>query len=225
MHFRQLFDAESKALTYLLADGKAGEAVVIDPLKSQATLILALLAEHNLRLTYVLRTHVHRPDRSDCGELCLRTGAHFMLGENTPDDIPSQRLADGACINFGVEHITVLATPGHTPGSVCYLWQDRLFSGDTLCIRGCDCAGDDADPGQLFDSVKHKLFTLADETLVFPGHELNGRTVSTIQEERQYNPSFAGLNREAFVVAAREDVRTSPRKRKTALLSHGQGKW
>lgn len=224
MYFRQIHDAASNALTYLLADEASSEAVVIDPLRSQATLILAMLAERSLRLIHVLRTHVHRPSRAECGELCPATGATLILGERSPDDIDGLRAADDDIVRFGNEALRVISTPGHAPGSVCFLWRDRLFCGDTLLIADCDCIAPDADPGALFDSVKQKLFTLPDETLVFPGRDANGRTVSTIREERQRNPFFSLSNREAFIAATSGEgvPKSSPI---SARISHGLGNW
>lgn len=225
MYFRQIHDAATNALTYLLADEESRDAIVIDPLKTQATLILALLAERSLCLRHVLRTHVHRPARAGCGELCPSTGATLILGKGSPDDIGGERVDDSSVIHCGPHKLIVIATPGHAPGSVCYLWQDRLFCGDTLLIRSCDCVGPDANPGLMFDSVKQKLFVLPDETLVFPGHDARGRTVSTIGEERRHNPAFAQLNREAFVAAASRTSSSGAGRTQGARLSHGQGAW
>jgi len=225
MYFRQIHDAATNALTYLLADEDSRDAIVIDPLKTQATLILALLAERGLRLRHVLRTHVHQPARAECGELCPSTGATLILGNGSPNDIGGERVDDGAIICSGPLQLSVIATPGHAPGSICYLWQDRLFCGDTLLICGCDCLGEDADPGRMFDSVKQKLFILPDETLVFPGHDPNGRTVSTIGEERRRNTSFAAASREAFIATASEDALAGSTTQNSPLLSHARGRW
>ncbi len=132
MIFRQLFNPADSAMTYLIGDPASGEAVVIDPLKSQATLIRALLAEHRLRLKYVLRTHVHAPNRTDCGDLCPHTGARFVTGRHNDAEIAGERVADGDVLQFGAESITVIETPGHTPGCVSYRWRDRIFCGDVL---------------------------------------------------------------------------------------------
>ena len=225
MYFRQIHDASSNALTYLLADEAAGEAVVIDPLRSQATLILAMLAERKLRLIHVLRTHVHQPARAECGELCPSTGASLILGAGSPADIDGLRVEDGAEIHCGSLTLRVIDTPGHAPGSVCYLCEDRLFCGDTLLIENRDCISADHDPGALFDSVKHKLLILPDETLVFPGHDARGRTVSSIGEERRRNAAFAQPSREDFVAATRRQRRRLAQMNESPLISHGLGKW
>lgn len=225
MYFRQLHDAASNALSYLLADECTRDAVVIDPLRSQATLILAMLAERGLHLCHVLRTHVHQAARAECDELCPGTGASLILGADSPAEFEAKRVADGAEILCGRKRLRVITTPGHAPGSVCYLWQDRLFTGDTLLIQNCDCIGADAEPGRLFDSVKQKLFILPDETLVFPGHDACGRTVSTIGEERRHNAAFTLPSREAFVAAVRRQRSRHGQMNESSLISHSLGQW
>ncbi|MBS1210707.1 MAG: metallo-beta-lactamase family protein [Proteobacteria bacterium] len=225
MYFRQIHDSASNALTYLLADEEAGVAVVVDPLRSQATLILAMLAERNLRLVHVLRTHVHQPARAECGELCPSTGATLILGADSPAEIEGTRVEEGSEIRCGALVFRVIDTPGHAPGSVCYLCGDRLLCGDTLLIENRDNVTADEDPGCLFDSVKHKLLILPDETLVFPGHDTRGRTISSIGEERRRNIAFTQPSREAFVAETRRKRRRQPHMQESALISHGLGKW
>jgi sulfur dioxygenase len=199
MYFRQFVSRETSALTYLLADPRNRDAVVIDPQPRQDELILSLLAERELRLTLVLRTHLHQHESSDCDELCRHTGAELVVGALARCDSARRKVKHGDTLVFGDEVLRVLATPGHTPGSVSYLWRDRLFCGDALAIRACVAADDpESDLGHIYDSVTRQLFLLPDETLVFPGHEVDGRTVSTIAEERQRNPYFAGRSRDAF---------------------------
>jgi len=224
MYFRQIPDTGSHALTYLLADEVAGKAVVIDPLCSQATMILSVLAESGLHLECVLRTHVHYPDGCGCGDLCPQTGARFFLGVRNPEAIAGQRVSDGEEIRFGAEVLRVIDTPGHTPGSVCYLWQDRLFTGETLLIQGCGTCSNEVEAGLLYDSVTRRLFALPDETLVFPGYDENGRTVSTIREERTRNLAFAVHSRGEFS-ALQCSARERERERSPRLVSHRLGWW
>ncbi|HPR06018.1 MAG TPA: MBL fold metallo-hydrolase [Denitromonas sp.] len=201
MYFRQIFHSPSHSISYLLADVSARDAVLIDPLPEQSELLLALLQERDLRLRYVLRTHMHSAQQAHCGELCRFTGAELVTGADTPYDGPALRKAHGDTVVFGSEALRVLATPGHTPDSVCFLWRDRLFCGDTLAIGGCSLDAALSDPGRLYDSVTQRLFLLPGETLMFPGHDFNGRTVSTITEERHRNAAFAAGNRETFLTA------------------------
>lgn len=197
--FRQLFNPADSAMTYMIGDPASGEAVVIDPLKYQATMIRALLAEHRLHLKYVLRTHVHLPNRTDCGDLCPLTGARFVIGRHNDTDIAGERVGDGDVLRFGDESIAVIETPGHTPGCVSYRWLDRIFCGDVLELGGCGQAVDETDAGRMYDSVRQRIYSLPGETLIFPGHDYAGRTVSTVAEERQRNTAFAGLTRDRFI--------------------------
>ena len=199
MMFLQLFDTDTCVLTYLIADPNSKQAVVIDPLPTQATLLLALLADYGCQLKYVLRTHVHRPNRIDCAGLCPRTGAIYLVGKHNGADIPGERVTESDVIHFGDQQITVLETPGHTPGCISFFWRDRIFCGDVLEIGGCGQAQDETDPGAMYDSVTQKLFPLPDETLVFPCHDYTGRTVSTIAEERKRNLAFASVSRDQFI--------------------------
>ena len=199
MIFRQLFEPALSAMTYLIGDPVSAEAVVIDPIKYQATLIQALLAEHQLRLKYILRTHVHRANTTECGDLCSRTGAHFIIGASNPVDYPGERVYEGNVLAFGHEFLDAIETPGHTPGCVTYRWRDRIFCGDTLEIGGCGPSEDETNAGTMYDSVRNQIFSLPSETLIFPGHDYSGRTVSTVAEERLQNTAFSSLSRDRFI--------------------------
>lgn len=173
MLFRQLLTPRSQRLSYLVADQRGGEALLIDPHPSQRTVVKALLSDCQLRLKAELFTHHHGLQPAD---------------GHRPHSL-----------HLGRFPVHTLPTPGHTRADVCYLWQDRLFSGDTLHPAGCPAPLADSLPGRWFDSVTRELFTLPDETLVFPGHLSDGRTVSTIGEERRRNVFFSGVSRESFI--------------------------
>jgi glyoxylase-like metal-dependent hydrolase (beta-lactamase superfamily II) len=198
-HFRQIFEPRTFAFTYLLGDD-SGAAVVIDAGSERTTLpVLAMLAELNLRLDYLLQTHVHDDEPNDAAVLKDRTGARVVASEafSASADISVRH---GAAITFGSERIHVIGTPGHTPGCLSYLWRDRVFTGDALLIGSCGRTGlTGEDPAALYDSITHRLFVLPGETLVFPGHARHGRTVSTIAEERERNPAIAGCSRDEFI--------------------------
>jgi glyoxylase-like metal-dependent hydrolase (beta-lactamase superfamily II) len=208
--FRQLFDARRSALTYVLADRRAGRAVLIDPLPDDRALLAALLHEQGLKLQAVLHTHQHTndPDRVEFplepfGPEAIRM--RLGLSGETPPGPRDHPLHDGQLVRFGQETLAVIATPGHTPGSASFLWRDRLFCGDALHLGGCPPCNDPGfNAGAMYDSVTARLFTLPGETLVFPGHDLEGRTVSTIGEERRRNHAFSGQSRESFVNALLE---------------------
>ncbi len=204
MYFRQFFDPCSAAMSYLIADPSSGQAVLIDPNPDpcQALVFKALLAERRLELALVLLTHAHGPALDGLADPYPGTVVLAGAVPNAGDGF--RQAIDGEMLHFGNEAIRVIATPGHTPASVSYLWHDRLFCGDALELGGCTRAETgEGDPGRLYDSVVTRLFVLSDEVLVFPGHDFHGRTVSTIGEERRRNPYFLARSRDAFVAAFR----------------------
>ena len=198
--FRQLYDPASRAFSYLVADHATRTAVTIDPEPAGTVLpLLGLVSELDLRVDYVLCTHVHEGGSSTIEHLRRQFGARIVAGVSAPVDA-DVRVRQGDTVSFGSEMIRVLETPGHTTADLSYLWRDRLFSGDALLIRGCgrtDLPG--GDPGTLFDSITQRLLVLPGDTLLFPGHETHHRSVSTIAEERDYNPCVAGRSRDEFI--------------------------
>ncbi len=199
MIFRQLYDPESSTLTYLLGDDH-GHAVIIDPVMELTEIYLAELSALNLNLRWVLDTHVHADHITGSKTLRNRTGAATAIAANCSAPGYDELLADGDAIGFGQETIRVIATPGHTPGSLCYLWRDRLFTGDTLMINACGRTDfQQGDAHSMYRSITEKLFTLPDETLVYPGHDYKGRRVSCIGEEKVLNTRIAGKTEAEFV--------------------------
>jgi glyoxylase-like metal-dependent hydrolase (beta-lactamase superfamily II)/rhodanese-related sulfurtransferase len=200
MFFRQLFDPDSSTYTYVIADDVSHEAVVIDPVAEQAERDVRLLQQHGLKLKYSLETHVHADHVTGAHALKKATGAETVIAFDCNAPGYDRQLRDGDVILFGQEEITIIATPGHTPGSVCYLWRDRLFTGDTLLIGGCgrtDFQNGSAEA--LYRSVTERLFTLDEHTLIYPAHDYKGRRVSSIGEEKLLNQRFAGKSREEFI--------------------------
>lgn len=199
MLFKQLFDTTSSTYTYLLA-ADSGEAVLIDPVYEQVERDLAVLREHNLTLAWVLDTHVHADHVTGAKALKIATGAQTAVGDGCNASGFDHPLHDGDELRFGDEVIRVIGTPGHTHGSVSYAWRDRVFTGDALLIGGCGRTDFQAgDAKTLFDSITDKLFAMTEETLVYPGHDYNGRRVSSIGEEKALNPRLAGKSKEEFV--------------------------
>ena len=200
MFFKQLFDPASSTLTYLIADDTSHEAVVIDPVVDQVERDVRLLREHGLKLKYTLETHVHADHVTAAHALKRATGAQTVVARDCNAQGYDRLLADGDVILFGHEEILAIATPGHTPGSLSYLWRDRVFTGDTLLISGCgrtDFQNGSAEA--LWTSITEKLFALDDQTLVYPGHDYKGRRVSSIGEEKRFNARVAGKTREEFL--------------------------
>lgn len=201
MIFRQLFDPETWTYTYLIGDPSTKEAVFIDPVNTFVETYLELLNEHGLKLKYSLETHVHADHVTASGILRQRTGAATGVSQLCGAQGASMQLQDGQELFFGAnEKITVIATPGHTAGSISFLWRDRLFTGDALFINGCGRTDfQSGNPGQLYDVITQRLFTLPGETLVYPGHDYNKRWVSSIEQERTTNVRLAGKTREEFI--------------------------
>ena len=200
MFFRQLFDPDSSTYTYLIADDTTHEAVIIDPVIEQAERDLKLIREHGLRLKYTLETHVHADHITAAHALKKSTGAVTAVSADCNAQGYERLLKDGDVILFGHEEITVIATPGHTPGSVSYLWRDRVFTGDTLLIGGCGRTDfQNGSTEALWSSITEKLFSLDEQTLVFPGHDYKGRRLSSIGEEKRFNARVAGKSRDEFI--------------------------
>jgi glyoxylase-like metal-dependent hydrolase (beta-lactamase superfamily II)/rhodanese-related sulfurtransferase len=199
--FKQLFDAETWTYSYLIADSVSKEAVFIDPVNTHIEDYITLLDAHGLQLIYSLETHVHADHITASGLLRQRLGAQTAVSRLCGAETADVQIQDGDIFKLGAtEQIKVIATPGHTRGSIAFLWRDRVFTGDSLLIAGCgrtDFQGGDA--GALYDCVTQRLFTLPDETLVYPGHDYQGRWVSSIMQERTSNPRLAGKTREQFI--------------------------
>lgn len=198
--FKQLFEPVSSTLTYLIVDDETMAAALIDPVDTQVDVYLQLLQDIGCKLKYSLETHVHADHITAGGLLRQRLGVETAVGAACGAQTADMQLKDGDVLQLGRQAIHVIATPGHTPGSMSFLWNDRVFTGDALLINGCgrtDFQGGDA--GALYDSITKQLFTLQGETLVYPGHDYNGKRVSCIAQERDTNARLAGKTREEFI--------------------------
>ncbi|MBI2978667.1 MAG: MBL fold metallo-hydrolase, partial [Rhodospirillales bacterium] len=189
MIFRQMFDSVSSTYTYLLAGRPGGEALIIDPVIEKVDHYLRLLSELSLTLSKALDTHVHADHISGLGLLRDRTRCVTVMGRQSRVDVVSMRVGDGDRVEIEGVVLTALYTPGHTDCSYCYVMDDRVFTGDTLLIRGTGRTDfQNGDARAAYDSIFNKLLTLPPSTLVYPGHDYKGDTVSTIGEERAHNP-------------------------------------
>ncbi len=189
MIFRQLFEATSGTYTYLLASRRGGEALIIDPVLEKVDRYLQLIRELDLKLVKAIDTHLHADHITGLGALRDRTRCITVMGEQSNVDVVSMRIADGD--RLGIEGISldVAYTPGHTDDSYSFIMPDRVFTGDTLLIRGTGRTDfQNGDPRAQYKSIFHRLLRLPDETMVFPAHDYKGDTVSTIGEEKRYNP-------------------------------------
>lgn len=200
MVFRQIRNAPTGAYSYVLGDSCNRIGIAVDPVEESQDVLLALIGDLGLDLHLILLTGAYPTAGRSAVSLRNRTGAGVIAGSGGNHLETDLQVAHGAYLAFGDEVVHVIGTPGNTRCSVCYRWRDRLFTGATLLIGCCTNAGVPcADPGSLFDSVTTKLFTLPPETLVYPGLDANGRTVSTISEEKASNPCFHNRSRDFFV--------------------------
>ncbi len=189
MIFRQLFDSVSGTYSYLLASRAGGEALIIDPVLEKVERYLQLIRELDLKLVKAVDTHLHADHITGLGALRDRTHCITVMGENTKADVVSMRLAEGDKLTIEGLSMDVLYTPGHTDDSYSFLMRDRVFTGDTLLIRGTGRTDfQNGDARAQYESLFGKLLRLPDETMVFPAHDYKGDTVSTIGEEKRYNP-------------------------------------
>lgn len=197
----QLFDAESSTYTYILAAPGDDQAVIIDPVDRHWERDLRHLERLNLKLAVIFETHAHADHVTSAGKLRQITGAKAAVPGGCAIPPADRQLNDGDTVAFGAgETITVLHTPGHTAGSMCYTWRGNVFTGDTLLIDGCgrtDFQHGSAEA--LYDSITGKLFDLPGDTRVWPGHDYKGQSVSTIGWEKAHNARVAQRSKEAFV--------------------------
>src|SRR5512146_2607956 len=189
MIFRQLFDSVSGTYSYLLASRAGGEALIIDPVLEKVDRYLQLIRELDVRLVKAVDTHLHADHITGLGALRDRTHCITVMGERSKVDVVSMRLSEGDKLTIEGLALDVLYTPGHTDDSYSFLMRDRVFTGDTLLIRGTGRTDfQNGDPRAQYDSIFNKLLKLPNETLIYPAHDYKGDTVSTVGEERLFNP-------------------------------------
>ena len=197
--FRQLLDATSSTCTYLLGDSHSGDALLIDPVFEQVRRDTALLRELGLRLVATLETHVHADHVTGAWLLRQRCGSRIVLSAAAAATGADEQLHDGDTVIFGRRHLQARSTPGHTGGCMSFVLDDHslAFTGDSLLIRGCGRT--DFQQGsavRLYRSVHEKLFTLPATCLLYPGHDYKGQTVTSVAEEKRYNPRLGGDSNE-----------------------------
>ncbi|HAQ50721.1 MAG TPA: Zn-dependent hydrolase [Gammaproteobacteria bacterium] len=199
MLFKQLFHRDTASYTYLIACPDSRQAVLIDPVASELSQYLALLSAEQLTLRYALDTHIHADHITASGQLRQQLHCAIATGTVTNNPCMDLTLEDQQQLSFADnETLQVIATPGHTEESVCFLWRDRLFTGDTLLINGCgrtDFQGGSA--SSQYQSIQ-RLFQLDDEILVYPGHDYHQLRVSCIGQEKYNNPRLANKTEAEF---------------------------
>lgn len=200
MLFRQLFDSEYASYTYLIAADYGCEAVIIDPLKKNLAQYITLIQQFDLKLKAALDTHLHADHVTAIGDLSVAMNCPAMMGEHSEAEHVSKRFRDQELLKFAGFELKVLYTPGHTHDSYCFLMPDRVFTGDTLFIRGTGRTDFQQGSARLqFNSLFNQLLKLPAHTLVYPGHDYNGMTVSTIAEEIKFNPRLQVKSEEEYI--------------------------
>jgi glyoxylase-like metal-dependent hydrolase (beta-lactamase superfamily II)/rhodanese-related sulfurtransferase len=200
MIFRQLFDSVSGTYTYLLASRRGGEALIIDPVIEKVERYVQLVTELDLKLVKAVDTHLHADHITGLGALRDHTHCITVMGEHSKVDVVSMRIAEGDKLTIEGLALDVIYTPGHTDDSYSFRMSDRVFTGDTLLIRGTGRTDfQNGDPRAQYDSIFNKLLKLPEETLVFPAHDYKGETSSTIGEEKAFNPRLQVKSMDAYV--------------------------
>ena len=200
MIFRQLFDQVSSTYSYLLASRCGGEALIIDPVLEKVDRYIQLLQELDLKLVKAVDSHLHADHITGLGALRDKTHCITVMGEQTKADVVSMRLAEGDKLTIEGLVLDVIYTPGHTDDSYSFIMPDRVFTGDTLLIRGTGRTDfQNGDPRAQYNSIFGRLLKLPDTTLVYPAHDYKGDTVSTIGEEKAFNPRLQVKSVEEYV--------------------------
>jgi glyoxylase-like metal-dependent hydrolase (beta-lactamase superfamily II) len=200
MIFRQLFDHSSHTYTYLIAERRGGEALLIDPVLENTAQYVRLLEELDVKLVLAADTHIHADHVTGIGSLRQQTGCASAMGAMTRAECVSVHFHEGEKLCVDKLHLDILYTPGHTDDSYSFVLPDRVFTGDTLLIRGTGRTDfQNGDPAAQYDSLFGKLLTLPEDTLVYPAHDYNGMTVSTIGEEKRHNPRLQVADKQAYV--------------------------
>lgn len=198
--FRQVFDPQSSTYSYLLGDGATGEAILIDPVFEQAARDAALLKELGLQLMATVDTHAHADHVTAAWLLKKRLASKIAISAASGAEGADIQLADGDRIRFGGRYVTALATPGHTNGCMTFVLDNEAmaFTGDALLIRGCGRTDfQQGSAHRLYQSIKTRIFTLPDQCLLWPAHDYHGLTVTSVAEEKAYNPRLGGNISEA----------------------------
>lgn len=216
MLFRQLYDAETSTYSYLLADEETREAVLIDPVKEQVERDLKVVAELGLELVHTLETHVHADHITGASEIRQRLGTRSVVAAEGGASCGDIHVSDGDQVRFGRHSLTVRTTPGHTDGCLSFVLDDEsmVFTGDALLIRGCGRTDfQQGDAHALYRSVHDKIFTLPPHTLIYPGHDYKGLTVSSVGEELRHNPRLGGGKTEEEFVEIMSNLRLAQPKK------------
>lgn len=199
--FKQFFESETSTFTYLLGCEKTKQAVLIDTVESEVPTYLKELERQNLKLVYTLETHVHADHVTGADTLRQKVGSKSVVHRDAGAMCGDLLVTDGVHIIVGTLDLEVRYTPGHTNGCVSFFVGDRIFTGDSLLIGSCGRTDfQNGDSGNLYDSIHHKIFSLSDDVIVYPGHDYNGKIQSTVGDERKNNKRLGnGKTRDEFI--------------------------
>ncbi|MDA8891094.1 MBL fold metallo-hydrolase [Candidatus Pelagibacter sp.] len=200
MIFKQVFDIKSSTYTYLIASAKGREAVIIDPVLENVDEYINILKELNLKLVKVIDTHIHADHITGASKLKKATSCMILMGEHTPAETVEIKLKDEEIIKLDQLEIKALHTPGHTSDSYSFLMDNHLFSGDTLLINGTGRTDfQNGSAKDAYNSIFNRLLVLPEETLLYPAHDYNGKKVSSIGNEKKFNPRLQVRNEEEYI--------------------------
>ena len=200
MIFRQVFDNKSSTYTYLIASAKGREAVIIDPVIENVESYINLLNELDLKLVKVIDTHIHADHVTGASKLKLATNCSTLMGEHTPADAVEIKVKDDEIIKIDQIEIKAMYTPGHTSDSYSFLMDNYLFSGDTLLINGTGRTDfQNGSSKDAYNSIFNRLLKLPEDTILYPGHDYNGKESSTIGNEKKFNPRLQVKNVDEYV--------------------------
>ncbi len=218
MIFRQLFDTTSSTHTYLIASRLGGEALLVDPVLEHTDRYVQLAQELELQLVLAVDTHLHADHITGIGELREKTGCLTAMGDMTQAECLSARFGDGENLKLDGVDIRAIYTPGHTDDSYSFVLPDRVLTGDTLLIRGTGRTDfQNGNAGDQYDSLFGRLLKLPEETLVYPAHDYNGMTVSTIGEEKRHNPRLQVADRAEYIALMNGLVLSDPKMMDVAV--------
>ena len=224
MIFRQFFDTVSSTYTYLIASREGGEALIIDPVLEKAGSYLALLEQLDLKLVKVIDTHIHADHISGMAELQNKTNCVTIMGEQAKADVVTMQIRDNDKVKIEKIELIALYTPGHTDDSYSFLMNDRVFTGDTLLIKGTGRTDfQNGNPYEQYNSLFERLLKLQDETLIYPAHDYKGDTVSTIGEEKKFNPRLQVSSVHEYVKIMNNLKLDNPKMMDVAMPANKQG--
>ena len=200
MILKQVFDNKSYTFTYLIASSKGREAIIIDPVLENVYEYIELLNQLDLKLVKVIDTHIHADHVTGASKLKNETNCQTIMGEYTPADVVDFKVKDGEEIKIDQLKIKAIYTPGHTSDSCSFLLNNQLFSGDTLLINGTGRTDfQNGSPKDAYNSIFNKLLKLPEETLLYPGHDYNGKKVSTLGKEKKFNPRLQVSSEDQYI--------------------------